>query len=47
MRTHSPEETRAFGRRLAEQLLPGDVLLFKGSRGMRMELILEGFLKDE
>ena len=26
---------------------PGDVLLFKGSHGMHMELALEGFLKDE
>ena len=36
--------------RLVEQLksvaMPGDVLLFKGSRGMRMELALEGFLKE-
>ncbi len=30
-------------RRIAK---PGDVMLFKGSRGMRMELILEGFLKE-
>ena len=26
---------------------PGDVMLFKGSHGMHMELALEKFLKDE
>ena len=37
--------------KLAEELKqlarPGDVLLFKGSHGMHMELALEAFLKDE
>ena len=33
MRTHSPQETRAFGRRLAETLAPGDVLLLWGDLG--------------
>ena len=32
---------------LKRMVKPGDVLLFKGSRGMRMELILEQFLKEE
>ena len=30
---------------LAQTVRPGDVLLFKGSRGMRMELILERFVE--
>jgi len=37
--------------RMAEELKllakPGDTMLFKGSHGMRMELVLEKFLKDE
>ena len=32
---------------LKQQVKPGDVLLFKGSRGMRMELALESFLQEE
>ena len=32
---------------LKQMTKPGDVLLFKGSRGMRMELALEEFLKTE
>ena len=32
---------------LKQMAKPGDVILFKGSRGMRMELILDGFLKKE
>ena len=33
MRTASPDETRALGRRLAEALQPGDVLLLYGNLG--------------
>ena len=33
MRTHSPAETRALGRRLAAQLRPGDVVLLEGGLG--------------
>ncbi len=33
MHTNSPAETRAFGRRLAQQLRPGDVLLLHGDLG--------------
>jgi len=47
------QRARAFDERsdLVEALkllvMPGDVLLFKGSHGMHMELALEAFLKDE
>lgn len=32
---------------LKQMAQPGDVILFKGSRGMRMELVLEQFLQEE
>ena len=32
---------------LKQMAKPGDVILFKGSRGMRMELVLEQFLQEE
>ena len=38
------EEMAAFLKRNAK---PGDTLLFKGSRGMHMEKVLEAFLKEE
>ena len=41
------EDRDALAAALKQTVKPGDVLLFKGSRGMRMELILEKFLKDE
>jgi len=41
---HTHEELSAALKRLAK---PGDIYLFKGSRGMHMERVLEMFLKDE
>ena len=41
------EDRDALIRDLKQVAKPGDVMLFKGSRGMHMELILEGFLKEE
>ena len=32
---------------LKQLVKPGDVILFKGSRGMRMELVIEQFLEEE
>ena len=41
------EDRDALVEALKRAAKPGDVLLFKGSRGMHMELILEGFLKKD
>jgi UDP-N-acetylmuramoyl-tripeptide--D-alanyl-D-alanine ligase len=41
------EDRQAAVTALKRMVRPGDVLLVKGSRGMRMELILDQFLKDE
>ena len=41
------EDREAAVSALKRMVRPGDVLLVKGSRGMRMELILDQFLKDE
>ena len=49
----APEDVRAFDsmgelvEALKHRAKPGDVILFKGSRGMRMEQALEQFLKDQ
>ena len=41
------EDREALIAELKRAVKPGDVLLFKGSRGMHMEWILEGFLQEE
>ena len=45
-RAQAFEDREALVRALRATAKPGDVLLFKGSRGMHMELALQGFLKD-
>ncbi len=40
------EDREALVLALRRMVKPGDVLLFKASRGMRLELVLEGFLQD-
>ena len=46
-RVHAFEDREKLVEALKLYAKPGDVLLFKGSRGMRMELILEQFLRQD
>lgn len=46
-RARAFEDRDALIKALRAMARPGDVLLFKGSHGMHMELALEGFLADE
>ena len=41
------EDREEMARQLKRSVKPGDVLLFKASRGMHLELVLEAFLKKE
>ena len=40
-------DRHAMAAALARIAKPGDTILFKGSHGMHMELVLEGFLQTE
>ncbi|MGN0999849.1 MAG: UDP-N-acetylmuramoyl-tripeptide--D-alanyl-D-alanine ligase [Faecousia sp.] len=46
-RARSFEDRSAMAAALKSIARPGDVILFKGSHGMHMELVLNDFLKDE
>ncbi|MBR4458534.1 MAG: tRNA (adenosine(37)-N6)-threonylcarbamoyltransferase complex ATPase subunit type 1 TsaE [Clostridia bacterium] len=45
MLTHSPAETRALGARLAQLLLPGDVLLLEGDLGAGKSELTRGIAR--
>ena len=45
MLTHSPAETRALGAALAEQLLPGDVLILEGDLGAGKSELTRGIAR--
>jgi len=47
LRVGAYDDREKLVRALKNLAKPGDVMLFKGSRGMRMELILEAFLQEE
>ena len=43
--THSPEETEALGARLAQSLVPGDVVAFSGDLGAGKTALTRGILR--
>lgn len=45
LQTHSPEETRALGQRLADQLRAGDVLLLEGELGAGKSELTRGIAR--
>ena len=40
--SHSAEETRSLGRRLAEHLVPGDLVAFRGNLGTGKTCMIQG-----
>ena len=42
IRTHSPEETEAIGRKIAAKLLPGDIIAYYGDLGAGKTALTRG-----